>query len=183
MLIASLLQAAMASPGSPGAAIPLYVLDETCEDSRYPALAGPWVVACGSDGRVDRALSLESGRLLMLPAAHVSPGLAAGWVYVPGRRGGLISLSESGAERVRGLPSIHEVPVAPPAVDGERVAMLSEGHIQAALVTDAARRLHEVQPAGWYPPALAEGHVAWVGQGEGEDVWWMALPDGEPELL
>jgi hypothetical protein len=175
----------LAGPGTPGAATPLYALSEDCTDSRYPALAGAWVVGCGGDGHVDRALSLTSGRLLTLPISADAPGLSESAVYVPGWGGGLVRLSESGALVEADLPSIHEVPIAPPAFDGARVALLSPGRIQAADVHDAGRRLYEVTAAGWYPPALTAGHVAWVGQSAAgdEDVWWMALPDGEPTLL
>jgi len=185
VLPAFLLSTALAGPGVPGVAIPLYVFDEDCIDSRYPALAGPWVVGCGGDGQVDRALSLTSGKLITLPFSTVSPGLFEGLVYVPGWGGGLIRLAEAGAGVAEGIPTIHEQPIAPPTIDGVRVALLSDGRIQAALMTDAARRLHEVVPAGWYPPALTDGHVAWVGRSAvgDEDVWWMSLSDGEPSVL
>ncbi|MFT5680159.1 MAG: hypothetical protein ACI8RZ_001064 [Myxococcota bacterium] len=185
MIPALLSHMVLAGPGSPGVAIPLYVLDEPCTDSRYPALAGPWVVGCGGDGQVDRALSLTSGTLLTLPISAVSPGLSEAAVYVSGWGGGLVRLSAAGATQEPDLPAIHEIPVAPLSLDGERVALLSEGRIQATDIHDAARQLYEVSVAGWYPPALTDGHVAWVGHDETgeEDVWWMALSEGEPTLL
>ena len=183
MFLATLALAAVAGPGSPGAAIPLYALAEDCTDSRYPTLAGEWVLGCGSEGAVDRALSLSSGTIITLPVTATSPGVAAGRVYVPGWGGGLIALAEDGGTLSAGISTIHEPPVAPPAIDGERVALLSAGRVQAAELTADARLLHEISPAGWYPPALTDGHVAWVERGEGEDVWWMALPDGTPMLL
>ena len=183
MLFATLALTAAAGPGAPGAAIPLYALAADCTDSRYPVLAGAWVLACGSGGEVDRALSLSSGAIITLPVATTSPGTAPGLVYVPGWGGGLIQLTEDEAVLAAGISTIHEPPVAPPALDGERVALLSAGRVQAAALTADARWLHEINPAGWYPPALTDGHVAWIERGEDEDVWWMALPDGTPTLL
>ncbi|MDG1481128.1 MAG: hypothetical protein P8R54_16165 [Myxococcota bacterium] len=143
------------------------------------------MVGCGSDGKVDRALSLSSGAMVVLPLSATSPGLSPAAVYVSGWGGGLLRLTERGAVEEADIPSIHQVPVAPPASDGAWAALLSEGRIQAADIHAPGQQLYEVSVAGWYPPALTDGHVAWVGLDDAgeEDVWWMALPDGEPALL
>ncbi len=150
-------------------AVPLHALRERCADPRYPALAGPWAVGCGPDGLVDRAVNLETGALVELPVDGRSPALAEGellFVTREGTRRVRLGVGEDGAELSR-----YPFPlVAPPAYDGEHLALLAEDHVQVGSPEERAGRRWDARPAGWYPPALAWPWVAWV-----ED----AGPDGE----
>lgn len=152
---------AEAGPGAPGVAVPLYAASQPCDDPRYPALAGPWVVACGTDGRVDRAVSLDSGRVVDLPRAWRSPGLGPGVVYVPGVRTALLRLTESGVERLDVVRVTREA-VAPPAADPDHVVVLGADGIEAMAATAQQRRVIGASPLGWQPPALSWPWVAWV---------------------
>ena len=187
MLAWSLLPHALAGGlGHSGVAVPLYAASAPCDDRRYPALAGPWVVACGPDGQVDRVLSLRTGRQLDLPLSSPSPALDDSALYIPGFGGGLIQLHESGALLADGIATIHDPAVAPAALSGERVVVLSADRVQSARLLDRARLKHDAQPVGWYPPAIAGDHVAWVdtgGQPDGTAIWWMPLEGGDPQQL
>jgi hypothetical protein len=162
-----------AGPGVPGLSIPLHALKHRCTDARFPRLAGGWVVGCGPTGDVDRALSLESGRVIELPRALSPAGTGPGFVVGAGRRGGLFALTESGAVEVPDTTRITEPLLAPPATDGTHLAVLSERGLQAFPATERARTLHEARPMGWHPPALVWPWVAWVEDaGDGDaDVW------------
>ena len=174
---------AMAAVGGPGVAVPLYGLDHACQDARYPALAGPWVVACGPDGRVDRALSLLTGVEVSLPIRPISPGLGEGspgldegLLLAVGDPAGLVRLSPQGAT-LADLPRIHTPVTAPPATDGRRGALVAEDRVSAWPLEAASRVTHAARPVGWYPPALAGTLLAWVEDGgvDGEDVWALDL--------
>lgn len=186
ILAAALSGSAQAAVGAAGAAVPVHDLGHPCLDLRYPALAGAWVVACGPDGRVDRALSLQTGTEHRLPVAMTSPGLGDGVLLAVGPEAALVRLQEQGAELVD-LPRVRSAATAPPAVQGEWAAMVLEESVTAWPLEQASRRLKEAKPAGWYPPALAEGVVAWVADGgeDGEDVWALALTErrADPTLL
>ena len=168
--------------GAEGAALPLYKVSEKCSDRRYPALAGPWVVGCGSDGRVDRVLSLDSGRFFMLPLSFDAPALGPSVLYSPGISGGLIFLSESGPQEAA-VTMVHGEVAAPAGVDSSRVVVLSEAHVQAFLFEETRRQLYEAHPAGWYPPALAWPWVAWVDDASGdEDILALDLSQSHPQV-
>lgn len=173
--------------GRPGVAVPLYALAAPCDDPRYPALAGPFVVGCGPDGLVDRALSLQTGRVLTLPLQARSPALDDGQIYIPGFEGGLIRLTEPEPTLAEDTAAIHDTLVAPPALRGPHVAVLTADRVQAAAVTDHARRLYDAHPVGWYPPAIAGDRVAWIDTGGADPsasaVWWMPLEGGAPAPL
>lgn len=170
---------ARATVGQPGLAVPLHGLDHACQDARYPALAGPWVVACGPEGLVDRALSLETGVELRLPAQAAAPGLAEGLLLLVGSPAGGIRLEPGGATLLD-LPQVRTRTLAPPATDGTRGAVLAEGSVSAWPLTERTRVTHPARPVGWYPPALAGQVLAWVQDGgaDGEDVWALGL-EGE----
>lgn len=182
-----LVPAALASGlGHAGLAVPVYAASQPCADPRYPALAGPWVVACGADGLVDHVVSVHSGQQFPLPISARSPALGDGTIYIPGLRGGLIALQEGGPVRVDGTAVIHTPTVSPAAIRGQRVAVLGEDTVQTALVSEASRRLYPASPVGWYPPALTETGVAWVdtgGQPTNTEIWWMSLSNDQPQQL
>lgn len=159
---------ALAAPGLR----PLYAVEHACLDPRYPALAGSWVVACGPDGQVDRAISLVSGAELRLPFASEAPGLGPGAIYAAGPAGGLALLADGQVRGLEELTRVTDALVAPPATDGRHVAIAAADHVQAFLATDRQRRRIEARPAGWYAPALAWPWVAWVEDAgaDGEDV-------------
>lgn len=180
MIAALLAAAAMAAPGISGQSVPLYAIDTPCNDPRYPALAGPWVVGCGPSGEVDRALSLKSGRLVKLPRALTSPGLGEGAIYAPGLDGWLYRLDEDGAHAVEGIARVTAPPLAPPATDGIHVAILTDRGVEAFAATEHHHRVFPTRPWGWYPPALAWPDVAWVTDGgpDAEDIWWIDAVNG-----
>ncbi len=158
--------------GAPGVAVPVHALQHSCIDPRYPALAGPWAVGCGPDGLVDRAVNLVSGALVELPTSGRSPALADGaLLFVDPRGSRLVRLSEPGAPVVE--QTRFPVPlVAPPAYDGEHLALLAEDHVQVGAPDQRTSRRWDANPSGWYPPALAWPWVAWVEDAgaDGEDV-------------
>lgn len=161
------------SPAAPGTALPLYALKHRCTDPRFPRLAGPWVVGCGAGGTVDRALSIHSGRVIELPRGLSPAGTGPGFVVGTGRRGGLFRLTEAGAVEIPDTTRITERLVAPPATDGEHIAILSERGLQAFPVTHGARSIHPAEAMGWHAPALAWPWVAWVQDAGGgdADIW------------
>lgn len=162
-----------ASPSAPGIALPIPALDHRCADPRFPRLAGPWVVGCGPGGAVDRAVSIETGRLIRLPRPLDPAATGDGHVLGTGRAGGLFRLMESGAEEITGTARITERLLAPPATDGVHLALLSPRGLQAFPATEHARSLLPATPMGWHPPALAWPWVAWVEDAGGgdADVW------------
>ncbi|NOY27805.1 MAG: hypothetical protein GXP62_18230 [Oligoflexia bacterium] len=167
-----------AAVGRPGVAVPLHGLDQPCRDQRFPTLAGPWVVACGPDGRVDRVLSLISGVEYRLPQAMISPGLSPGLLMAVGPDAGLIALQDTGPELLD-RPRSRTPSIAAPATDGSIGAALYEGRVSAWPLDSPTHRLVEAHPVGWYPPALVPGLVAWVEDAgpDGEDVWAMSTTD------
>ncbi len=151
-----------------GQRVPLHEVSARCDDERLPALSGAWVLGCGPGGTVDRALSLESGRLIRLSAPLPSPGWGAGLVFQPGLQGGLFALTEDGAIAVPGTRLMERL-VSPVALDGLHIAALDADHVQAFPQEAAARTLYAAHPAGWYPPALAWPFAAWVEDAGGGD--------------
>ncbi|MEC8425597.1 MAG: hypothetical protein VX000_17545 [Myxococcota bacterium] len=160
-------------PGSPGVAVPLYAINHRCTDSRFPRLAGPWAVGCGPGGRVDRALSLETGRLIELPRPLGSAGTGPAAVVGAGRRGGLFRLTQAGAMEVAEAPRIIEQLTAPPATDGTHIGLLSSRGLQAFPATDQTHSIFDAHPLGWQPIAMIWPWVAWVEDAGGgdADVW------------
>lgn len=182
-----LVGAALAAPiGSPGVAVPIASFGHPCLDPRYPALAGPWVVGCGLDGRVDRALSLRSGRELALPSSLSQPALAEGLLVAVGREAAVYRLSEDGASSTD-APLVAGTSIGPPATDGQRAALLSEGRVSAWQLHERSRPLFEAHPLPWFRPALSDSHLAWVGDGgpDLEDIWALDLtrPRSRPTVL
>ena len=166
------------SIGEDGVSMPVYGIELGCEDSRYPALAGPWILWC-SHGLVDRVRSLETGEDFPLPMAHRSPGIGPNRVYIPGQHGGLIHLAPEGPIIDEDITYIHQNIVSPGTVSGDWVAVLTTDSLQAFPIRQRARRTFSVQPAEWYPPALSPPFVAWVENGDsnGEDIYWIDVEE------
>lgn len=164
--------------------MPLHAFGHTCLDSRYPALAGPWVVGCGADGRVDRALSIESGRELTLPASLGAPALAEGLILSVGMEAAIIRLDEGGAQELD-LPLVFSASATTPATNGEYAAMLSDDRASVWRLEARSRLLYDARPAAWFPPALSSTHLAWVEEaGEDlEDIWGLDLSAPRPRPL
>lgn len=185
LLSLMLLPAALGAPlGVEGLAVPLYEHDGRCTDPRLPALAGEWLLSCRRGGALTHATHLPSGRTVELPRPLHEVGYGPGAVYATGREGGLFRLQADGTVVDAPHTTIHTPLVAPPATDGHHVAVLVEDKLQAFLATDRARRSWPSSARGWYPPALLWPYVAWVSEGQGEDVSWIDL-DGDqgPQLL
>ncbi len=158
---------AWAAPqGVPGVAIPIYAASNRCRDPRYPQLAGPWIVACGGDGQVDRVLSLHTGAEHALPFSDDSPGVGPGYLVVMSDPATMVHLTTEGPEVEPAPTPIRRRLVAPPSTDGAHIAVLTESHTWAFSTPDRARKMYEAQPAGWFPPALAWPWVAWVQAAE-----------------
>jgi hypothetical protein len=165
---------------------PLYALSEPCQDRRYPRLSGPWAVGCGPLGLVDRALDLRSGVLVELEGAVEAPGVGRGVLFAVGWKQGLWRLPNPKPEG--SVVTATTVPLAPPAVDARRAALVLDGRVTSFNLDDRSLLLHEAHPMPWYPPALAEGFTAWVDGGDrassGLDVWVLAPGKHEkPEPL
>lgn len=153
----------------------MHALQHPCNDPRYPALAGPWVVGCGASGMVDRALSLDNGAMVELGTEGRSPALAEGMVlFVDAGGTRLVRLggAEGGAKASAELTRFPERLVAPPAFDGEHLALLAGDHVTVGSPVERTSRRWDARPAEWYPPALAWPWVAWVEDAgpDGEDV-------------
>lgn len=151
-----------AAPGRPargGDLRPLYALDAPCQDPRFPALAGPWAVGCGPDGRVDRVIFLPTRARYDLPVALSAPCLAPGWLWDPGGPGRLLRLEGSRATPIDApaAPS----PAGPCAVSESRLATQSAQHLSVGPHRGARAKL-PARPLGWSPLALADRWIAWV---------------------
>ena len=159
--------------GAPGVAVPLYAFSP-CQDPRYPALAGGWVVGCGPDGLVDRALSLADSGLVVLPEGGRTPALAeAQVIFVTPGGTRLFQLGRPADQQPTGLARYPQVTVAPPGFDGHHLALLRADALMVGAPDDRGSHVWEAHPAGWYPPAVAWPWVAWVqdaGEGD-EDVY------------
>lgn len=168
---------AWAGLGAPGQAVPLHAFGSACEDPRYPALAGAWVVGCGPDGRVDRALSLATGRELSLPRSFRHPGLGEALVVGAGDEAAVVRLAEDGAHLDEGV-RVRGAPTAPPVTDGQRLAMTEEGRVSAWPLSATVRQPRSAEPIGWMPPALAGHWLAWID--DEERLWRMDLDAARP---
>src|SRR4030095_4171703 len=116
--------------GEPGISVPVYALDHVCRDARFPALAGEWAVGCGASGLVDRAVHLPTGTVIELPVANARPGIAPGFLYVPGPGGALFQLTAASALRVVGDAGLVRAEgIAPPAIDGVHVALATRDRL------------------------------------------------------
>lgn len=177
--------AALAGPprvGAPGVTVPLYAFSP-CEDPRYPALSGAWVVGCGKEGLVDWALSLSDSSLITLPVSGRAPALAQGQVlFVEPTGTRLVVLGESESRQPRDLARFPQVQVAPPGFDGQHLALLRSEALVVGAPADRGSRVWEARPMGWYPPAIAWPWVAWVqdaGDGD-EDVYAVNTSRADP---
>ncbi len=178
--------AVAAAVGAPGVALPVHALTHACTDLRYPALAGAWIVGCGPDGRVDRALSLATGREVRLPRALDAPALGPAVVYAPGPAGGFWVLGADGSVKSVDVARLRDIAVAPAATDGAHVAVLSADKVQAFPTEARSRPTFEVRARGWYAPALAWPWVAWVEDAGGGDEDVLAIDvqeGGDPRVL
>jgi hypothetical protein len=141
--------------------VPVYALDHLCRDARFPALAGEWAVGCGASGLVDRAVHLPTGTVIELPVAAVRPGIAPGFLYVPG--GAMFQLTASTALRTVGDAGlVKDGAFAPPAIDGVHVAIATRDRVYVSQPDASAWPSWEVDLQGWDGPALAWPRVAWV---------------------
>lgn len=176
---------ARAAIGVEGLSVPVYDIASDCTDPRLPALAGPWIVECARGGQVTGAVHIPSGDRVTLPRPLPRPGLADSALYGPSRDGGLFLLRRDGVHEVAGAVAIHGTLSAPAATDGEHIAVLVDGHIQAFPATKRTRRKWPTTARGWYPPALSWPVVAWVTEQDGdEDVQWIDLAgDLGPQVL
>ncbi len=182
-----------AAPGvSPDTATPSVVaappgsvdlVPRACHDDRYPALAGAWAVGCSATGRVDLAVHLETGLRVALDEAVDSPGLADGALYAPGV--GVWTLPNPTPVHV--APMVTDHPIAPPAFDGERVALLFADGVEVFALGDTVRKRIAARPLPWRAPALRWPDVAWQDAAgptlrtvDGQLHHFAAGPDGPP---
>ncbi len=156
---------------------------DACTDDRYPALAGAWAVGCSASGRVDLAVHLESGRTVFLADAVTQPGLGPDALYAPGV--GVWRLPNPVPDRV--APMVTDPPIAPPAFDGQRVALLYADGVEVFALGDTVRKRVEARPLPWRAPALRWPDVAWLDAAgptlrtvDGQVHHFAAGPDGPP---
>lgn len=183
-----------ATSGTPGVAVPLYALDGTCSERHFPRLAGEWAVGCSRQGRIDRAVHLPDGRIVELdpsldPArTAVSAGTTSDalvLVELDGRTR-VVDVTPHGATDRDGVTRLPAAPIAPPAGAPEHFAAALPDRIEALAYHARVRPTFKAHPVGWYAPALAWPHVAWVERSDAavEQVWTVqAAPPGEPRLL
>ena len=155
----------------------MHALSAPCADPRFPALAGPWAVGCGPDGRVDRAVFLPTGRLIPLPMALDTPCVAPGRLWDPSMPNGLIAL---GAQQATSLPArAWGQQAGPCALDGEQgLAQIREGLEHGAAGAGTRTRL-DAAPVGWEAVGLANGWIAWTERINGLAVLHMQAPRAE----
>jgi hypothetical protein len=155
-----------------------------CDDTRFPALAGPWIAACGPDGAVDRVISVVNQQEFPLPVAHLSPALGDRMVYVPGMAGGAWRLTETGPVAVSDLARVARAPAAPAATDGQHFVVLGQTGVEAWSSGDTTRRTWATQAREYQAPALAWPWVAWVADGPaGGQVWVVDVRETNPKAL
>ncbi len=155
--------------------LPLPALAAPCADRRFPRLAGPWAMGCGPTGRVDRAVDLRTREVIELASAGSAPGVGSPGVLVAvGQRPGRFWRLPAQVPEAIPVPGT-AVPIAPPAVSDDEVALLVPGRVARFRAGEPVARLQDADPLPWYPPALAGGWMAWVDGRErgvtGTDVW------------
>jgi hypothetical protein len=133
-----------------------------CDDDRYPALAGTWIVGCSASGLVDLAIASDTGLRVVLSDAAASPGLAPGALYATGLTHGVWRLPASSP--VRTSPLVTQPILGPPAFDGTHVALTFADGVEAFTLGDTVRSRISARPRPWYPPALAWPAVAWADE-------------------
>ena len=146
---------------------PIQDFPGSCSDRRYPAIFGDWVVGCGSNGHVDRAISLLDGKLIRLPTSSESVGF--GEVPVFGRRG----VYDWQDARLNSTVRIINEMVAPSFNQHDRIASLESDQVR--LRVGAKSWTASANPRGWYPPALLGQQVIWVnddGDGGSDLMSW-----------
>lgn len=156
---------------------------DTCADDRYPALAGPWIVGCSDSGRVDLAVSVETGLRVVLADAVTRPGLTDGALFGPGV--GVWTLPDPRPRRV--TPMVTEPPIAPPAFDGVRVALTYPDGVEVFALGESVRKRTAARPRPWIAPVLRGPDVAWIDADgarirtvDGEVHHFAAGPGGAP---
>jgi hypothetical protein len=153
-------------------------LPARCEDDRYPALAGAFVLGC-THGLVDVALDLAAGTLSTLdPALGEAPGLGPGEAFAAGPRA---VTWRSGASQL-GDPARDAV--GPAAVAAGLIAVPYGDGIERFELGESTRRRVPARPLPWYPMALAAGIAAWVQADPltGQDIWTLGT-DGQQRPL
>ncbi len=166
----------------PSSARPLPRFRHRCEDQRYPALAGPWLLGCGPGGKLDLAEHVRTGQVVALDSAASSAGLAEGSLFAVGRDLGLWTLPDPAPQQPATMVS--HPPIAPPALQGPGVAVLSEGRVTLFLTGSAQMLSRPAHPLPWFPPALVWPEVYWVDAGQQErsglDIWAWTHGAGPP---
>lgn len=140
--------------------------DRACFDPRFPALSGPWIVAC-EGGKVARALPIQGGEERLLEPAIKSPGIGASGVYGLSRGGW--SSQDWGWQAGKPAPLS---PVAPLGVGLEQVVVLTADAVVRMPWDAGQRRALPAAPASWYGPAVSEEAVVWVDR---RDAAWTGL--------
>jgi hypothetical protein len=107
--------------------------------------------------------------------ANPRPGIAPGFLYVPGPGGALFQLTASSALRVVGDAGlVRDEVIAPPAIDGVHVALATRDRLYVSTPDASAWPSWEVDLQGWDGPALAWPWVSWV-----DDVLQVVAVDAE----
>jgi hypothetical protein len=152
-------------------------------------LAGAWIITCGTDGAVNRAVSIETGQTVKVGPSVRAPGLAPGQLYDP--QVGMFSLAR---EETTPSTAFHNhrwaALSAPPATHGDTIAVTTKNSMDTTeLGTGVVRRFGPdatvPRPLGWYPPAISVEHIAWVvdGGSDGPDIWWVPKTGGRATPL
>ncbi len=179
----ALFAAAAARVPPSGYAVPLHSCPARCEAPWLPALAGAWVVCCDAQGRAARVISLETGVEHALPVALGRPATGPDSLYASGLSGALVHLRATGPAVEPDLTRVVGREDGPPATDGARIAAQMDGRVQA-LEPQQRRRTTWVSPLrGGQALALCGPYLAWVVDGDGQDLWWVDVRGGPPTPL
>lgn len=189
------LQSAMAAtPGTPGVAVPLYALDGTCADRRFPRLAGDWAIGCDKGGMLDHAIHLLDGRSIRIDppldprhtAVSAGPTDSSAVLVEVADRTRVVDLRVTGATDRTEVTRLPAAPIAPPTTTARHFAALLPDRVEALAHNTRVRPTFAASPVAWYPPALAWPHVAWVERNaqQRETVWVVQThPPADPHPI
>ena len=157
---ALLLRLTLPQAGAPD--FPVHPLSAPCSDPHFPSLAGEWLVGCGRDGQVDRALDLQTGQLWQLPTALDNPARGEGLLWQPDRRSSAIRLDATGPVLVALVSPAVQASTTAGSLDASGGAATTPSSLLLVNANNVTWTPLKARPASWYPPALNENLVVWV---------------------
>ena len=135
-----------------------------CQDRRYPALAGAFVIECGPGGDPDRVLDLSTGTITVLEQPADVYAQSDGQLYALGAESHLWTLplaTPTAEQRVVDA-------VTPPVLVDDRVAYGSRAKLSTTSAGSKVRYDHPASPAPWFAPAIAGPWTVWAEVHDGD---------------